>query len=238
MQSGRLIAIDGVASSGKSTLAKQLANAVHFEYIDSGAFYRAVTYFFISRNLNWNKEEIVKATLPNIHLDFHYDEKTDKCSTFLNRKDIESEIRTLEVSKGASEMSAIPSVREFVTNQLRKLAVNKNVVMDGRDIGTVVFPNAELKIFLVASAQTRSERRLKELHQRGENVTKTQIEKNLSGRDLRDSTRSAAPLKKAEDAIELDNTKMSEAEQLNFVLQLVKKKFDSSIKLYRNESND
>jgi len=223
---GQIIAIDGVASSGKSTLAKQLANSLNFEYIDSGAFYRAVTFFLNKEKIDWTNEQNLKSTLAKVHLDFHCDKKINKCSTFLNGIDIESEIRTLKVSKEASEVSAIPAVREFVTDQLRQLAAKKNVVMDGRDIGTVVFPNAELKIFLVASQEIRSKRRLKELQQRGEKATETQIEKNLSGRDLRDKTRSAAPLRKADDAIELDNSNMSEQEQLNFALGLAKRKLN------------
>jgi cytidylate kinase len=223
-----VIAIDGFSSSGKSTLAKHLAKKLDYQYVDSGAFYRAVTYFLLRNNVDWNKEQPLNEALRKVQLGFRFDLQTGICETLLNGINVESEIRSLEVSKAASEVSAIPSAREFVTSQLRKFAEGKNIVMDGRDIGTVVFPNADLKIYMIADPKIRSERRFREMRNRGDEVTETQIEKNLSGRDLLDTTRSTAPLKKAENAIELDNTNLNEEQQLNFVLDLFKKKFNST----------
>ena len=223
-----IIAIDGFSSSGKSTLAKQLARELNYQYVDSGAFYRAVTFYFLRNGIDWKNESELMEALKKVQLDFKYDNDLGVCQTQLNGKDIESEIRSLEVSKAASEVSAISDVREFVTAQLRKLANEKSIVMDGRDIGTVVFPDADMKIYMVADPKIRSERRFKEMKNRGDDVTETQIEKNLSGRDHLDTTRTAAPLKKAEDAIELDNSNMSEQQQLNFVLDVVKGKLNST----------
>jgi cytidylate kinase len=216
-----IIAIDGYSSSGKSTLAKQLSHALHFDYVDSGAFYRAVTFYFLKEKLNWNEDDQVKEALSNITIDFHFDPVANECRTRLNGEDVEREIRSLEVSNAASSVSAVPRVREFVTRQLRSLAGKRNLIMDGRDIGTVVFPHADLKIFMVADPKVRSERRFKEMKGKGSDVSESQIEENLSGRDELDTTRPTAPLKQADDAVVLDNSGMTRAGQFDFALQLV-----------------
>ncbi len=224
-----IIAIDGYSSSGKSTLAKQLAKALRFEYVDSGAYYRAVTYYFLKEELDWSDLNQVSRALQNIRVDFHFDAESNECQTWLNGTDVEKEIRLLEVSNTASKVSAVPAVREFVTEQLRNLAKEKNLIMDGRDIGTVVFPHADLKIFMIADPKVRSERRYKEMKGKGSDVSESQIEKNLSGRDELDTTRPTAPLKQADDAVVLDNSTMTRAEQFNFALQLVNERLRHSL---------
>jgi len=217
-----IIAIDGFASSGKSTIAKQLAAALHYTYIDSGAFYRAVTLHFLKNNIDWKNEVEVRKALREISVEFRPEANQSK--TFLNGVNVEAKIRSMEVSNAVSEVSALPAVRNFISQLLRKYAANKKIVMDGRDIGTVVFPNAELKIFLTADQKIRSDRRFSEMKEKGIPVTENQIAQNLSGRDLIDSTRTTAPLRKADDAIAFDNTHLSIDEQFNIILKLAKEK--------------
>jgi cytidylate kinase len=224
-----IIAIDGYSSSGKSTLAKQLAKALGFEYVDSGAYYRAVTYYFLHEGLDWNDVNQVNRALQKIRVGFHFDAASNECQTWLNGSDVERDIRLLEVSNAASEVSAVPAVRTFVTEQLRNLAKEKNLIMDGRDIGTVVFPQADLKIFMIADPKVRSERRYMEMKGQGSDVSESQIEKNLSGRDQLDTTRTTAPLKQADDAVVLDNSTMTRAEQFHFALQLVNERLRHSL---------
>ena len=222
MMSDIIIAIDGFASSGKSTIARQLAAALHYTYIDSGAFYRAVTLYFLKNNVDWkNKNE-----LPNILKDIHvvFKHESDQSKTLLNGENVEGKIRSMEVSNAVSEVSTIPEVRNFISEKLREYGTGKRIVMDGRDIGTVVFPNAELKIFLTADQKIRSDRRYSELKEKGIAVTENQITQNLSGRDLIDSTRTTAPLMKADDAIILDNTHLSIDEQFSIILKLAREK--------------
>jgi cytidylate kinase len=224
MKQNVVIAIDGPSSSGKSTLAKQMAKALNFHYVDSGAFYRATTWYFIQQGLDWNNASILGQALETIHLDFAFETETGQCLMLLNGKNVEPEIRSLAVSKSASEVSAIAGVRKFVTAQLRRMAENKNVVMDGRDIGTVVFPGADLKIYLVADPAKRSERRFLELKEKGNDVTESQIAQNLSGRDLLDTTRTAAPLKMAADARMLDNSFLNPEQQLELAKKWAEEK--------------
>ncbi|HYV92135.1 MAG TPA: (d)CMP kinase [Chitinophagales bacterium] len=217
-----IIAIDGFASSGKSTIAKQLAAALHYKYVDSGAFYRAVTLYFLNNSIDWKIDVEVRKALREIAVEFRSEGNQSK--TFLNGVNVEGKIRSMEVSEAVSEVSTLPAVRNFISQLLRIYATSKKIVMDGRDIGTVVFPNAELKVFLTAEQKIRSDRRYNEMKEKGIPVTENQISQNLSGRDLTDSTRTTAPLKKADDAITLDNTHLSIDEQFNIILKLAREK--------------
>lgn len=219
-----IIAIDGLASSGKSTLAKQLTEALNYKYIDSGAFYRAVTLYFHQNGVDWNNESELQQALENIGLSFEYDLDKRQTNMFMNGKNAEPLIRNMIISELVSEISAIPLVRKFVNFNLRGAAIKKGMIIDGRDIGTVVFPEAELKIFMTADTKIRTERRFQELIKKGDNVTEDQITQNLSGRDLFDSTRPTDPLKKADDALELDTTMLTEEEQLDYALRMALRK--------------
>jgi cytidylate kinase len=217
-----IIAIDGYSACGKSTLAKQVA--VHFGYlfIDSGAMYRAVTLFALQNGCVIDgkvNEKVLVAFLPDIHLEFKKDSGIPRIH--LNGLDVEDEIRKGQVPNFVSQVSAIKEVREKLVNEQRAMATYGGVVMDGRDIGTVVFPNAELKIFVTASLEVRVERRFQELKAKGIVVEKSEISKNLSERDHIDTTRTESPLMKAPDAILLDNTLLSKEEQLNWVIAQV-----------------
>ncbi|MBX7109057.1 MAG: (d)CMP kinase [Chitinophagales bacterium] len=222
-----IIAIDGPSSSGKSTLAKHLAAALQYNYVDSGAFYRAVTVFFHQNSIDFKQVPEIIASFNRINIDFQYDFANQESHVFLNGKNVETEIRSILIADLVSEVSSIPEVRTFIVTKLREYGKNKGIVMDGRDIGTVVFPEAALKVYMTADEKVRSERRYKELKNKGLEVTKSQVSQNLSGRDLTDSTRVTAPLKKAADAVEVDNTLLSEQEQFEFVLQLAKAKIAS-----------
>lgn len=223
-----IIAIDGPSSSGKSTLAKHLAAALHYNYIDSGAFYRAITVYFHEHQTDFKKKQEVSNALRQITFDFQHDFECNESHIYLNGRNVEAEIRGITIANLVSEVSTIPEVRSFIVSKLRIYGKDKAVVMDGRDIGTVVFPDAELKIYMTADKKVRSERRFNEMKKKGLNVTESQISKNLSVRDLLDSTRVTAPLKKAADAIELDNTLLSEQEQFEQMLQLAKEKIASA----------
>jgi cytidylate kinase len=219
-----IIAIDGPSSSGKSTLAKQLAAALNYNYVDSGAFYRAATLHFHELGLDLKQHEQLIAALEDIHMNTTYNPSTDTWQTILNGRNVESEIRGITISNLVSEVSAIPEVRSFIVSKLRRYGNEKGIVMDGRDIGTVVFPEAELKIYMTADEKVRSKRRFEELKRRGLQVTESQISENLAGRDLLDRTREMAPLRKAEDAIVLDNTNLTEQQQIEQVLKLARLK--------------
>jgi len=226
MQKKIIIAIDGLSSSGKSTLAKHLAEALRYRYVDSGAFYRAVTVYFYEKKVNWkNKRELLDA-LDKIEVQFDYDLSTGQSRTILNSRNIEPEIRSITISNIVSEISTIPEVRKFLVSKLQEYGHEKGLVMDGRDIGTIVFPNAELKIYMTADEKVRSGRRLAEMIRKGVEITESEISQNLSDRDLADSTRITGPLKKADDAIVLDNTKMTEQEQFELVLKLAQEKIE------------
>ena len=216
------IAIDGHSSCGKSTLAKSLAKKFDFLYIDTGAMYRTVTLYAqrngILKDGNLN-ELALKSALKNIKIEFKRVEGA--LHSFLNGEDVESEIRKMEVSRYVSQISAVGFVREEMVLQQRSMSENSSVVMDGRDIGTVVFPDAELKIFVTASPEIRAMRRFKELQSKGDNVSYDEIFQNLQLRDLQDSSRTVAPLKKADDAILLDNSNMTIDQQFDFAVNLV-----------------
>ncbi|MEM8847455.1 MAG: (d)CMP kinase [Bacteroidota bacterium] len=211
-----IIAIDGYSSTGKSTLAKRLAKALDYIYVDTGAMYRAVTLYAIQESFfgeSEDDESALVASLPHIQLKFVRDAKQGTCDMYLNGKNVEKEIRTLTVARNVSQVAAIKEVREKLVHLQQEMGVEKGIVMDGRDIGTVVFPNAELKIFMTASPETRATRRYKELLDRGDEVTFEEVLKNIEKRDLIDSTRSVSPLRKAKDAIEFDNSDMGLEEQ-------------------------
>jgi len=225
------IAIDGFSSTGKSTLAKQLAKSLEYIYVDTGAMYRAVTLYaiekgFISRDTI--DEHCLIQSLDAIQLKFIYNENTGIAEIFLNDRNVEHEIRTLEVSKKVSEISEFEEVRIKLVNLQKEMGTGKGVVMDGRDIGTSVFPNAELKFFMTASPDRRAHRRYKELLDKGELVTFEEVLENIEKRDYIDSNRKFSPLRKAFDAITLDNSDMGLEEQFQrihgFALRTIDKK--------------
>ncbi|MDE5650799.1 MAG: (d)CMP kinase [Duncaniella sp.] len=217
-----IIAIDGYSSSGKSTMAKQLARSIGYRYIDSGAMYRAVTLYAMRHNMVSPAGEVNVTTLvsalPDISIDFHVD--SDRQYTMLNGENVENEIRTLEVSNCVSPVAAIAEVRHALVKMQRAMGESKGIVMDGRDIGTVVFPNAEMKVFCDASAEKRAERRYKELTEKGEKVTYEEVLANVVKRDHIDETRDESPLKCAEDAVRLDNSGMTIDEQNRWLINL------------------
>lgn len=217
-----LIAIDGYSSCGKSTLAKALSKALHYAYVDTGAMYRAVTLYFLDNNVDFEDSSAIDKALENIDIDFKRID--NKNTTFLNNKNIEDEIRTMRVSARVSDVAAISAVRKALVKQQKKMGAQKGVVMDGRDIGTVVFPNAELKIFLTADPEIRVIRRYDELKRKEENINIEDIRFNLSERDRIDTTRADSPLRKAEDAIILDNSGLTEVEQLRQALEWANEK--------------
>jgi cytidylate kinase len=220
-----IIAIDGHSSCGKSTMAKSIAQELGYIYIDSGAMYRVVTLYALRKGLiNNGVPDTVKliAELKNIKITFKWDEISGKNTTFLNGENVEEEIRRLEVSENVSPISTIAEVRHEMVKQQRENGTNKGIVMDGRDIGTVVFPAAELKIFMTASPEIRAQRRFQELKEKGQEVDFDSILQNVEGRDEIDSNREVSPLKRAEDALILDNSNLSREEQLKWTLEKVK----------------
>jgi cytidylate kinase len=214
-----IIALDGYSSCGKSTLARQLANQLNYVFIDSGAMYRAITLYFLRQHVDWKNVREVNKALSEITLDFGYNEHSGQSDMFLNDENVESLIRDMLVSEHVSEVSTIKEVREFAVAQQQKMGERKGIVMDGRDIGTTVFPNAELKIFVTADPAVRVERRYKELYAKNSNITIEEIQSNLEMRDYIDSNREFSPLRKAADAVELDNSNMTREEQLDIALQ-------------------
>ncbi len=219
MSSKIIIAIDGYSSCGKSTLAKALAKKLDFVYVDSGAMYRATTLYFLRNNVDMcNNSQILEA-LENINI--HLKPNNGELLVFLNKEDITEEIRQMPVSENVSKVSANKAVRKAMVTQQHKLAQNANIVMDGRDIGTAVFPNAQIKIFMTADPDIRAIRRYNELIAKGEKVSLEQIIKNLELRDYEDTTRKESPLVKADDAIVLDNSYLNQEEQLDWVLKKV-----------------
>lgn len=219
-----IITIDGFSSCGKSTLAKQLAKELNYVFIDSGAMYRAITLYFLRNHTNIQNHKAVANALKNINLQFVYNEHSGKSDMLMNDENIEQLIREMLVSENVSEVSAIKEVREFAVAQQRKMGNKKGIVMDGRDIGTTVFPKAELKIFLTADIATRVQRRFKELVEKNPNITIEEVKTNLELRDYIDSNREVSPLRKATDAIELDNTNLTPSEQLKLALKWAKEK--------------
>lgn len=217
-----IVAIDGYSSCGKSTLAKQLASALHYIYADSGAMYRAITLYFLRNGIQPTNNKQVKETLKNIHLSFAVNINAGKSDIFLNDENVELQIREMIISEKVSEIAAIKEVRTFAVEQQQKIGAHKGVVMDGRDIGTTVFPGAELKIFMIADIAVRVERRFKELFKINPNITIEEVKQNLEMRDYIDSNREISPLRKASDAIVLDNTNLTMAQQLKLALQWAK----------------
>lgn len=216
-----IITIDGWSSCGKSTLAKQLAQAFGYIYVDSGAMYRAITLYFLRNHVDWTDTKEVIIALRNITLEFIYNEKSERSEIYLNEENVEYVIRDLVIAEKVSEVAAIKEIRDFAVAQQQQLGKKKGIVMDGRDIGTVVFPDAELKIFMTADNAVRVERRFKELYEMNPNITIEEVKNNLEMRDYIDSHREVSPLRKADDAIILDNTNLTEEEQFKKAIKLV-----------------
>lgn len=221
------IAIDGFSSTGKSTLAKQLAKELGYVYVDTGAMYRAVTLFAMQNNLvsetHLDKQGLIE-NLSKVQLEFQFNPELGFAEMYLNGTNVENEIRTLDVSRLVSKIAEISQVRAKLVEQQQQIGKNKAIVMDGRDIGTVVFPDAELKIFMIASPETRAKRRYDELLEKGQAITFADVLQNVVERDYIDTNREDSPLVKAEDAVVVDNSSMSREEQFELVLNLIKAK--------------
>ncbi|MCK8520544.1 (d)CMP kinase [Aquimarina sp. D1M17] len=220
-----IIAIDGYSSTGKSTVAKQLAKSLQYIYVDTGAMYRAVTLFAMRKGYiddNHFDPEALENELPSIRIRFEFNPEKGLADTLLNDENVEKEIRTLSVSRFVSKVAAVSKVRKKLVEQQNEMGKAKGIVMDGRDIGTVVFPNAELKLFMTATAKDRAERRFLELTERGEKVTYEDVLKNVVNRDHIDSTRKDSPLRKASDAIQIDNSNLTLEQQFEQILGLAK----------------
>lgn len=222
-----IIAIDGFSSCGKSTMAKDLARELGYVYVDTGAMYRCVTLYALRHGLfradgTINQTQL-EAEIPNINISFKLNKETGRPDTYLNNENVESEIRTMEVSSRVSPIAAVPFVRAALVAQQQKMGEDKGIVMDGRDVGTVVFPNAELKIFVTASAEVRAQRRYDELKAKGMEADFEEILENVKQRDYIDSHREVSPMRKADDAIELDNSHISIAEQKQWLIEQYKR---------------
>lgn len=215
-----IVAIDGYSSCGKSTLAKALAKKLHFIYVDSGAMYRAVALYFLRNNIDLNNHEQIAEALQNIHLNFH--SRDYQTHITLNDEEVSEEIRQMPVSEKVSAVSAIRLVRKEMVKQQQRMGRSKSIVMDGRDIGTAVFPDAPVKIFMTADPKVRAERRFKELSPKNPDITLEEVFENLAHRDYQDTTRIESPLVRADDAIILDNTNLTPEQQLQFALDRVK----------------
>ena len=218
------IAIDGFSSTGKSTLAKQLAEHLGYVYVDTGAMYRAVTFFamqngYITTDF-FDKQTLINS-LPSIKLHFEFNSELGFAEMYLNNVNIETQIRTLEVSNFVSLVAEVSEVRAKLVEQQQEMGKGKGIVMDGRDIGTVVFPKAELKVFMTASSETRAQRRFEELQQKGQTVSFEEVLKNVEQRDYIDTHRDDSPLRRADEAIEIDNSYLTREEQFNAVLEMV-----------------
>ena len=221
-----IIAIDGFSSTGKSTIAKQLAKTLSYTYVDTGAMYRAVTYYAMQNEIvgkEFLKKDELLNSLKNINLKFKYNEDLKFSEMYLNDKNVEREIRTMDVSRLVSKISAISAVRRKLVEQQQAMGKDKGLVMDGRDIGTVVFPEAELKLFMTASAEKRANRRYKELLDKGDKIKFEDVLQNVQQRDHIDSTRKDSPLVKAKDAIEFDNSDMGLKDQFERVLNIAER---------------
>jgi cytidylate kinase len=220
MSNNIVVAIDGYSSCGKSTLAKALAKKLHFIYVDSGAMYRAVALYFLRNNIDAHNHEQITQALKNIHLNFH--SRDYQTHITLNDEEVSEEIRLMPVSEKVSEVAALHEVRKEMVKQQQRMGHSKNIVMDGRDIGTTVFPNATVKIFMTADPKVRAERRYKEIVGKNPEITLEDVFENLAHRDYQDTTRAESPLVRADDAIILDNTDLTPAEQLEFALDKVR----------------
>jgi cytidylate kinase len=217
-----IIAIDGFSSCGKSTLARELAGELGYTYIDSGAMYRAITLYFLQHSVGFDNTGQIMDALANIHLTFAHNAGSNKSEIYLNDENVEHQIRDMIVAEKVSQVAAIKEVRSFATAQQKKMGKKKGIVMDGRDIGTTVFPDAELKIFMTAAPEIRVKRRFEELYPTNPNITLEEVKHNLELRDYIDSNREVSPLTQAEDAIVLDNSAITREEQLERVLGWVK----------------
>ena len=221
-----IITVDGWSSCGKSTMARQLAKKLNYIFIDSGAMYRAITLYFLRHNVELSDEHAIDNALNHITLKFIFNQDTGNNEIYLNDENIEHLIRDMNVAQKVSEVAALKAVREFAVAQQQQIGANKGIVMDGRDIGTAVFPNAELKIFMTADVAVRVERRFKELSEKNPGITLEQVKANLETRDYIDSNREISPLRKAEDAIVLDNSNLNPQEQFELALNWAHKKIE------------
>jgi cytidylate kinase len=222
-----IIAIDGWSSCGKSTLARQLAKRLNYIFIDSGAMYRAIALYFIRNNISTASINKVERALSEISLEFKYNDESNTNEICLNGENVAHLIRNLDVAEKVSEVAAIEQVRDFAVNEQQKIGKDKGIVMDGRDIGTTVFPHAELKIFMTADKEVRVARRFKELLQTNPTITENEVRLNLQSRDEVDSTRKISPLRKADDAIVIDNSSLTPEEQFSISLELALVKINS-----------
>jgi CMP/dCMP kinase len=222
-----IITLDGYSSCGKSTLARQLAQELNYVFIDSGAMYRAITLYFLRQHIDYNNTAQVQKALSEINLSFEYNPVTGQSDMYLNDENVEVLIREMVVSEHVSEVAALKEVREFGVAQQQLMGTRKGIVMDGRDIGTTVFPDAELKIFVTADPAVRVERRFKELYAKNPSITIEEVKRNLEMRDYLDSNREFSPLRQAVDAIILDNSDLTREEQLQVALNWAKERMDA-----------
>ena len=220
-----IVAIDGYSANGKSTTAKKVAKALSYIYVDSGAMYRAVTLYLLENSIDPNDNTAVIESLKNIEIDFQVDENGIS-QTLLNGDNVEKEIRTMRISNSVSQVSAIPEVRAEVVAMQREMGKQRGIVMDGRDIGSVVFPDAELKIFMTAQPEVRAQRRLLELQAKGVETSLDDVMKNLAQRDKMDTTRDVSPLRQVDDAVVLDNSNLTFDEQVEFIVSKARKLID------------
>jgi len=230
MQKRLIIAIDGYSSCGKSTFAKAIAKEMSYIFIDSGAMYRAVTLFYLRRNLvgeGFININGILSELNDIHIEFVYNPDIAEYETYLNSENVEKEIRDFEVSNHVSRISQIPEVRTRMVELQRQIGIFKGIVMDGRDIGTVVFPDADIKIFMTASVDIRAKRRLDELKGRNIDADFDKVKRNIIARDITDENRDISPLRRADNAIVLDNSRMTVAEQMEWFREIIKKKLNA-----------
>lgn len=221
-----IIAIDGYSGCGKSTTAKAVAKALRYTYLDSGAMYRAVTFYFLENHIDTSEPEEINRSLREMEIEFRHNEADGTQQVYLNGVNVEREARGMEVSAKVSEISKIPQVRAALVEKQRSLGSSKGIVMDGRDIGTIVFPDAELKIFMKADTLIRAERRQRELLEKGQRVSLDKVQENLESRDEQDSGRAISPLKKADNAVELDTSYLDFNEQVLRILELAKERMD------------
>ncbi|MDN3205123.1 (d)CMP kinase [Algoriphagus sediminis] len=221
-----VIAIDGQSGCGKSSTAKAVAKSLGYTYLDSGAMYRAVTYYYLQNPFDLGDAESVSRALENVDIEFRLNPEDGSQLTFLNGENVEAQIRQMEVSKSVSKVAAVKLIREAMVAQQRKLGAAKGVVMDGRDIGSVVFPDAALKVYMTADLETRAKRRLRELSADGGVYSLKEIQKNLAERDKLDSSREESPLVKMEDAVELDTSELKFEDQVNFVIDLARERIE------------
>jgi CMP/dCMP kinase len=231
MEKQLIIAIDGYSSCGKSTFARSIAKMLNYIYIDSGAMYRAVTLYCLKRNFVGSRglnEEAIISEINEINIDFVYNPDIQEYETFLNSENVEKEIRSMEVSAYVSRISQIHEVRSHMVELQRQIGSHKGIVMDGRDIGTVVFPDADLKIFMTASIDIRAKRRFDELKQKGITAEFEEIKNNIIARDIADENRDISPLRRADDAIILDNSRMSVNDQMVWIEKIIEKKRNGS----------